>query len=170
MGWPKGVTRKAMAKKNGRKYKKTGRKKATVEKKLGPKRAKPSMERLLGEARRKRDRKVTSSIAEKARASESPTHTRIANDAKVDPAHYAAASKSGQQVIDVLEDFGVVDNAYRFVALQYMFRAGRKDTENTVTDLLKAIWFINREIAHLARLAEDAAHGRDRSHDVRMAS
>jgi hypothetical protein len=77
-------------------------------------------------------------------------HTRVAHNAKVNPDHYARASRSGQQIIDVLEDFGVQNNAYRFVTVQYLFRAGRKSSE-TVTDLLKARWYIDREIAHLQR-------------------
>lgn len=77
-------------------------------------------------------------------------HSRIAHDAKVNPDHYARASRSGQQIIDVLEDFGVQNNAYRFVTVQYLFRAGRKSSE-TITDLLKARWYIDREIAHLER-------------------
>lgn len=36
-------------------------------------------------------------------------------------------SKSGQDVIDVAEDFGIVDNAYKFNMLKYLLRGGKKD-------------------------------------------
>ena len=42
----------------------------------------------------------------------------------VRPAHYG--SKSGQDVIDVAEDFGIVDNAYKFNMLKYLLRGGKK--------------------------------------------
>ncbi len=87
---------------------------------------------------------------------------------KVNPQHYVG--KDGSEVIDAIENFDLQKNMYRGQAIQYMFRAGRKDTENTVADLLKAIWYINREIRDIQRQAKDAAIGRDRSHDVRMAS
>ena len=42
----------------------------------------------------------------------------------VRPKHYG--SKSGQDVIDVAEDFGIVDNAYKFNMLKYLLRGGKK--------------------------------------------
>ena len=42
----------------------------------------------------------------------------------VRPKHYG--SKSGQDVIDVAEDFEIVDNAYKFNMLKYLLRGGKK--------------------------------------------
>ncbi len=71
----------------------------------------------------------------------------VAFDEKINPAHYVG--DSGQQVIDVLEDFNLINNRYRGHAIQYMFRAGNKIGENTIADLEKARWFIAREIRRL---------------------
>ena len=67
--------------------------------------------------------------------------------AKINPSHYVG--DSGQQVIDVLEDFNLVNNMYRGQAIQYLFRAGNKPGEDVILDLEKARWFIQREIVRL---------------------
>jgi hypothetical protein len=90
------------------------------------------------------------------------SHAAIAHNREVNPDYYVG--HSGQQVIDVLEDFDLTENMYRGQAMQYMFRAGRKDRRNTVVDLLKARWYIDREIARISLQAKSARH------DVRMAS
>ncbi len=74
-------------------------------------------------------------------------HTMVVHNTKINPKHYVG--NDGSQVIDTIENFNLQHNMYRGQAIQYMFRAGRKDTESVVEDLLKAIWFIKREIAHL---------------------
>lgn len=56
------------------------------------------------------------------------------------PSHYM--SKSGIESIDVIESFELNYNMGN--ATKYLLRAGRK--WNKEEDLLKAIWYINREI------------------------
>lgn len=65
----------------------------------------------------------------------------------VNPKHYVG--KSGREVVDHLEDFGFENNAYRFQAMMYLFRAGRKNRKELKTDLRKAVWFIERELSLL---------------------
>lgn len=73
---------------------------------------------------------------------EQPTNSAIK------PNHYK--SKSGQDVIDVLEDFDVTD-FYLGSAVKYILRAGKKDPSKEVQDLQKAIEFINRKIQYLSK-------------------
>lgn len=68
------------------------------------------------------------------------------------PAHYHAAS--GREVIDIIEAWGL--NFSRGNALKYIARAGHKDPARELEDLLKAQWYIEREITRLKTEAEDA--------------
>jgi len=61
------------------------------------------------------------------------------------PAHYHA--ESGREVIEIIEAWGL--NFHRGNALKYLARAGRKDPARELEDLLKAQWYIEREIARL---------------------
>lgn len=54
------------------------------------------------------------------------------------PQHYKS---NGIEVIDVIEAFGL--GFHLGNATKYILRAGRK-TENTDTDIKKAIWYLNR--------------------------
>ncbi len=107
--------------------------------------ARTRKERLA--AGRKANEKI---LAERLARKRAEAHSKVASDARVNPSHYADVGNSGQEVIDVLEDFNLTDNAYRFVAIQYMFRAGRKIDGDTIVDLQKAKWYIEREIAFIA--------------------
>ena len=66
------------------------------------------------------------------------------------PSHYTSGSI---EVIDFIED-------QRFPyhlgnAIKYISRAGKKDPKALVTDLKKAVWYINRYIALLEKQEED---------------
>jgi hypothetical protein len=61
------------------------------------------------------------------------------------PPHYHA--ESGREVIEIIEAWGL--NFSRGNALKYLARAGRKDPAREIEDLLKAQWYIEREIARL---------------------
>ena len=58
------------------------------------------------------------------------------------PQHYQA---NGVEAIDVIEAFGLGFNLGN--SLKYILRAGRK-TDDTTTDLAKAAWYLQREIAN----------------------
>lgn len=68
------------------------------------------------------------------------------------PAHYHAAS--GREVIDIIEAWRL--NFCRGNALKYIARAGHKDPARELEDLLKAQWYLEREIRRLKTEAEDA--------------
>ena len=63
------------------------------------------------------------------------------------PRHYA--SKSGRDVIDWCEDFGLMDNAYVFNIFKYLCRAGKKDNNSELQDALKAEVYLKRYIESL---------------------
>lgn len=56
------------------------------------------------------------------------------------PEHYIA---NGMEAIDVIEAF-FHDNAYLANVFKYIARAGKKD--DYMNDLLKAAWYLQREI------------------------
>lgn len=63
-----------------------------------------------------------------------------------DPDHYKALDKDGDviEAIDIIEAFGL---NYRLGnVLKYILRAGKKGDRNE--DLLKALWYLEREIEH----------------------
>jgi uncharacterized protein Veg len=57
------------------------------------------------------------------------------------PPHYSGFS-NGAQVIDIAERL----NFNRGNAIKYLARAGRKQDADTITDLEKAKWYVQREI------------------------
>ena len=63
------------------------------------------------------------------------------------PKHYA--SKSGKDVIDWCEDFGIMGNAYVFNIFKYLCRAGKKDNNSELQDALKAEVYLKRYIESL---------------------
>ena len=65
----------------------------------------------------------------------------------VRPKHYG--SKSGQDVIDVAEDFGIIDNAYKFNMLKYLLRGGKKDGNSELQDMIKIRVYNDRYIEKL---------------------
>lgn len=65
------------------------------------------------------------------------------------PTHYA--SKSGRDVIDWCEDFGLMDNAYIFNIFKYLCRAGKKSKNSVLQDALKARIYLNRFIENLQK-------------------
>lgn len=61
------------------------------------------------------------------------------------PPHYTA-HPSGVECIQITEHFGFL----RGNAIKYLWRAGSKgDTLNEIQDLLKARWYIDRELSNL---------------------
>lgn len=66
---------------------------------------------------------------------------------QINPSHYRGFS-NGAQVIDIVERL----NFNRGNAIKYIARAGRKEGAETLTDLEKAKWYLEREIN---RLIED---------------
>lgn len=60
------------------------------------------------------------------------------------PPHYTG-HPSGVECISVTEHF----NFCRGNAIKYIWRAGKKDGAETVQDLKKARWYLDREIARL---------------------
>ncbi len=69
-----------------------------------------------------------------------------ANDEINHPSHYTAGSI---EVIDFLEAW---DFPFHLAnAIKYICRAGRKDKNALVTDLKKAVWYINRYIDYVEK-------------------
>lgn len=65
----------------------------------------------------------------------------------VSPAHYQGFS-NGAQVIDITENL----NFNRGNVVKYVARAGRKDPDRELEDLLKARFYLQREVERLALL------------------
>jgi hypothetical protein len=58
------------------------------------------------------------------------------------PDHYTLGRK--HQPLDVMEDWGLIENHYLSCAFKYISRCGRKD--DAVLDLKKAVFYLQREI------------------------
>ena len=65
------------------------------------------------------------------------------------PSHYTGFSH-GAEVIDIAENL----NVSRGNARKYLARAGHKDSASELEDLMKARWYVNREIARLTSVKE----------------
>lgn len=65
------------------------------------------------------------------------------------PSHYT--SKSGLDMIDWCEDFGLMDNAYVFNIFKYLARGGKKAQNSRLQDALKAQVYLDRYIRSLSR-------------------
>ena len=61
------------------------------------------------------------------------------------PDHYVAGRK--YEPIDVMEDWGLINNFYLASAFKYIARCGRKGS--AAEDLKKAVFYLNREIQRL---------------------
>lgn len=68
-----------------------------------------------------------------------------ARDSVNHPRHYAEGWSNGAEVIDISENL----NFNRGNTVKYVARAGRKDGAETILDLKKARWYINRELRRL---------------------
>lgn len=68
------------------------------------------------------------------------------NDAVNNPKHYTS-DPSGIECIEITRhrNFNVGN------AIKYLWRAGLKDSDATVQDLQKAVWYINDEIERLKK-------------------
>jgi hypothetical protein len=62
------------------------------------------------------------------------------------PQHYGGKDNP-YEVIKVLAAWGLVESAYLWNAVKYIARAGKKNKDEYVTDLKKAIFYINAEIS-----------------------
>jgi len=69
------------------------------------------------------------------------TDKKTPND-PINPNHYKGTS--GQEVADVIEDFGLEDKHYLAAALAYILRAGKKPDTPIHQDIEKAIWYLKR--------------------------
>lgn len=63
-------------------------------------------------------------------------------DDAINPSHYKSG---GMECIDVIEAFGLGFNLGN--SIKYILRAGKKDS--AATDLAKARWYLDRELAKL---------------------
>lgn len=70
---------------------------------------------------------------------------------EIEPAHYDFGEA---RVIDLTENLSFC----RGNVVKYVCRAGRKTTASELTDLQKALWYLQREIARI----ESAGNSRDR--------
>lgn len=73
-------------------------------------------------------------------------------DAVNHPPHY---TMGGIEVIDAIEAWGL--DFHLGNAVKYIARAGKKNPAETVQDLRKAMWYIERAEARLAKRGEDHA-------------
>ena len=60
-------------------------------------------------------------------------------------------SKTGWDVIDWCEDFGLMNDAYVFNVLKYVIRAGKKPDNTKLKDLKKALSYIVRYIDYIEK-------------------
>lgn len=71
------------------------------------------------------------------------------NDAINHPSHYTTGNI---EVIDAIEDWALPYHLGNVV--KYVARAGKKDPDKTVEDLMKARWYLDRYIANLGEAAK----------------
>jgi len=67
----------------------------------------------------------------------------------INPEHYRFCSDGNEiklEVFDAIEILGLHRDACLCAAVQYIVRAGKKADSDLVTDLRKAIWYIDRRI------------------------
>jgi len=64
---------------------------------------------------------------------------------KINPPHYK--SEGGLESIDVIEKFNLGFNLGN--AVKYILRAGKKEGEPELDDLMKARWYIERRLMQL---------------------
>lgn len=78
---------------------------------------------------------------------------------QINPGHYRGFS-NGAQVIDIAERL----NFNRGNAIKYIARAGRKEGADTVTDLEKARWYLDREIQRIISDGKETLRRSDAQH------
>lgn len=66
------------------------------------------------------------------------------------PPHYTLSGPQHEHV-KCAEAWGLVKNAFLYNCSKYICRAGKKDPSKTLEDLLKAQWYLNREIKRLQK-------------------
>lgn len=71
---------------------------------------------------------------------------------QINPSHYRGFS-NGAQVVDIAERL----NFNRGNAIKYLARAGRKQDADTITDLEKAKWYVQREIDRIIADGKETA-------------
>lgn len=69
----------------------------------------------------------------------------------INPAHYKGFS-NGAETIDIVENL----TYNRGAAVKYLARGGNKPGEDTLRDLNKALWYVQREISRLEKAARAA--------------
>lgn len=65
-------------------------------------------------------------------------------DDPINPQHYKV--KGGLEAIDMAEMLGLDKDAWLFNTFKYIVRASKKRRASKITDLKKAIWYIERRI------------------------
>ena len=65
------------------------------------------------------------------------------------PKHYQFGENNEYEAIKVIDAWGLDNDFYLGNAVKYLSRAGKKD--NTVQDLKKAIWYIEKKIEKLEK-------------------
>ena len=73
-----------------------------------------------------------------------------ANDPVNHPPHYTSGKI---EVIDFIEDQQL--DFHLANTVKYIARAGKKDPNKLLEDLLKAQWYLNRKISNLEKLQDD---------------
>lgn len=68
------------------------------------------------------------------------------------PDHYVKGRKF--EPLDVIEDWGLHKNHYLACVVKYVARYGRKDKDNPLKDLEKAMFYLQREICRRQREAK----------------
>lgn len=71
---------------------------------------------------------------------------------EINPSHYRGFS-NGAEVVDITERL----NFNRGNAIKYLARAGRKQDADTLTDLRKALWYVQREIDRILTDGKETA-------------
>lgn len=68
------------------------------------------------------------------------------------PTHYATGWTNGAEIIDITENL----NFNRGNVIKYVARAGNKHASDEMEDLLKAKWYLEREIRRVERQLTDS--------------
>lgn len=65
------------------------------------------------------------------------------------PSHYQ--TKNGRDYIDIAEELGWIDNAYKFNIGKYLYRCGKKKNNSELQDAKKARVYLDRYIQKLEK-------------------
>ena len=95
--------------------------------------------------------KISNIITNSSSIKKSIEHSKCMINQEIEqPTHYT--SKSGKDVIDWCEDFGIMSNAYVFNIFKYLCRAGKKNNNSELQDALKAEVYLKRYIESLKNI------------------